>query len=111
MLFRSYYGKGYEDSDLRIPSMSLVNKQLDWSPKTTLKEAMESTMRVFIDKYADKLANKKRSADEAAPALVGVELDDEELRRKQMLDQLNQLVSKEPAKVASLLRRWMRSEA
>ena len=50
-------------------------------------------------------------ADEAAPALVGVELDDEELRRKQMLDQLNQLVSKEPAKVASLLRRWMRSEA
>ena len=64
-----YYGAGYEDSDLRIPSMSLVNKQLDWSPKTTLKEAMESTMRVFIDKYADKLANKKRSADEAAPAI------------------------------------------
>ena len=34
-----------------------------------VKEAMESTMRVFIDKYADKLANKKRSADEAAPAI------------------------------------------
>ena len=50
-------------------------------------------------------------ADEAAPALVGVELDDDELRRKQMLDQLNQLVANEPAKVAGLLRRWMRTEA
>jgi hypothetical protein len=25
-------------------------------------------MKVFIEKYADKLANKKRAADEAAPA-------------------------------------------
>lgn len=49
-------------------------------------------------------------ADEAAPALVGVELDDDELRRKQMLDQLNQMVKKEPAEVATLLRRWMRTE-
>jgi flagellar biosynthesis/type III secretory pathway M-ring protein FliF/YscJ len=49
-------------------------------------------------------------ADEAAPALVGVELDDEELRRKQMLAQLNQLVKKDPADVAALLRRWMRTE-
>ena len=47
-------------------------------------------------------------ADEAAPALVGVELDDEDLRRRQMLDQLNQLIKKEPAEVAQLLRRWMR---
>ena len=50
-------------------------------------------------------------ADEAAPALVGVELDDEDLRRRQMLDQLNQLIKKEPAEVAQLLRRWMRTEA
>ncbi|RPG17235.1 MAG: hypothetical protein CBB69_007620 [Phycisphaera sp. TMED9] len=50
-------------------------------------------------------------ADEATPALVGVELDDEELRRKQMLDQLNELIKKEPSEVATLLRRWMRTEA
>lgn len=83
--------------------MKLINKQLDWSPKTSLKDAMEMTvpahppaptppsawsrpagwrhhlnspslplyfcqMKVFIEKYADKLANKKRAADEAAPA-------------------------------------------
>lgn len=49
-------------------------------------------------------------ADEASPALVGVELDDEDLRRKQMLDQLNELIKKEPSEVATLLRRWMRTE-
>jgi len=65
-----YYGKGYEDSDLRIPSMRLVKEQLGWEPKTTLKHAMEMTMKVFIEKYADKLAGKKREADakEKAPA-------------------------------------------
>lgn len=63
-----YYGKGYEDSDLRIPSMTLIKRQLGWEPKTSLKTAMENTMKIFIDKYADKLANKKRAADEAAPA-------------------------------------------
>lgn len=63
-----YYGKGYEDSDLRIPSMRLVKQQLDWAPKTSLAEAMESTMKVFIEKYADKLAGLKRASDAAAPA-------------------------------------------
>ena len=43
-----YYGKGYEDSDLRIPSMRLVKQQLDWAPKTSLATAMEATMKVFM---------------------------------------------------------------
>ena len=50
-------------------------------------------------------------ADEATPAMVGVEIDDDHLRRKQMLDQLNELIKKEPSEVATLLRRWMRTEA
>ena len=63
-----YYGKGYEDSDLRIPSMRLVKEQLGWEPKTSLKSAMEMTMKVFIDKYSDKLAAKKVEADATEPA-------------------------------------------
>merc|ERR1711988_675867 len=63
-----YYGKGYEDSDLRIPSMRLVKEQLGWEPKTALKQAMEMTMKVFIDNYADKLAGLKRVSDATAPA-------------------------------------------
>jgi len=63
-----YYGKGYEDSDLRIPSMRLVKSQLDWEPKTSLREAMEATMKVFIEKYADKLAAKRTTTEADAPA-------------------------------------------
>mmetsp|Transcript_24740 Transcript_24740/g.41044 ORF Transcript_24740/g.41044 Transcript_24740/m.41044 type:complete len:381 (-) Transcript_24740:174-1316(-) len=63
-----YYGKGYEDSDLRIPSMKLIKQQLGWEPKTSLATAMEATMQVFIDKYASKLANLKRESTEDAPA-------------------------------------------
>ena len=60
-----------------------------------------------LDDEAQELVGE---ADEVTPALVGVELDDEELRRKQMLDQLNELIKKEPTEVATLLRRWMRTE-
>jgi len=63
-----YYGKGYEDSDLRIPSMRLVKAQLDWEPATSLRDAMETTMKVFIEKYADKLAGKRIAEDAACPA-------------------------------------------
>merc|ERR1719409_1876030 len=63
-----YYGKGYEDSDLRIPSMRLVKSQLDWEPKTSLRDAMEATMKVFIEKYADKLAAKRTAQTDDAPA-------------------------------------------
>jgi len=46
-----YYGKGYEDSDLRIPSMDLVGKQLKWKATMPLNEALETTMKGFIDQY------------------------------------------------------------
>ena len=63
-----YYGPGYEDSDLRIPSMRLIQQQLGWTPPTSLKSAMEATMKVFIEKYADKVQALKRTSDEAEPA-------------------------------------------
>ena len=47
-----YYGKGYEDSDLRIPSMRLVKEQLGWEASTPLRQAMEATMKVLIETYA-----------------------------------------------------------
>jgi flagellar biosynthesis/type III secretory pathway M-ring protein FliF/YscJ len=50
-------------------------------------------------------------ADEATPALEGMELDDDSLRRAQMLEQLNELADREPAEIAGILRRWMRTTA
>jgi flagellar biosynthesis/type III secretory pathway M-ring protein FliF/YscJ len=48
-------------------------------------------------------------ASESAPAMEGVEIDDESLRRKQMLDQINELAVKEPGEAATLLRKWIAS--
>ena len=50
-------------------------------------------------------------ADEASPALEGVELNDDAIRRTQMLDQITDMVNNTPEDAAALLRRWMRSEA
>ncbi|MCZ6543681.1 MAG: hypothetical protein O6768_08455 [Planctomycetota bacterium] len=50
-------------------------------------------------------------AEESALALEGVELDDDALRRQQMLDQISDMVNKNPDEAAGLLRRWIRVEA
>lgn len=50
-------------------------------------------------------------ADEASPALEGLELNDDAIRRSQMLDQITEMVSNTPEDAANLLRRWMRAEA
>lgn len=50
-------------------------------------------------------------ADEASPALEGIELTDDAIRRQQMLEQITDMVTNTPDDAASLLRRWMKSEA
>ena len=50
-------------------------------------------------------------ADEASPALEGVELNDDAIRRSQMLDQITDMITKTPDDAANLLRRWMKAEA
>lgn len=50
-------------------------------------------------------------ADESTPAMEGLELDAEALRRKQMLGQISDMVRQNPDEVANLLRRWMKVQA
>lgn len=50
-------------------------------------------------------------ADEVDPPLDARVLDDEELRRKQMLSQLNELVVREPSEAAILVKQWIRQTA
>ncbi|MDY7109693.1 MAG: hypothetical protein SYC29_13745, partial [Planctomycetota bacterium] len=47
-------------------------------------------------------------ASETIAAMEGVEIGEEDLRRQQMLEQINQLAVNTPAEAASLLRKWMR---
>ncbi|MEE9129513.1 MAG: hypothetical protein V3T84_05805 [Phycisphaerales bacterium] len=49
-------------------------------------------------------------AEESALALEGVELDDTELRRGQLLEQINETIKTSPEEAASLVRRWAKAE-
>jgi len=50
-------------------------------------------------------------AEEAQAALSGIELSDEDMQRKQMLDQVATFVKDSPEDAATLFQRWMVTEA
>ncbi|KMZ66077.1 Bifunctional polymyxin resistance arnA protein [Zostera marina] len=50
---QEFYGEGYDDSDKRIPDMTLINKQLGWDPKTSLFDLLESTLTYQHKTYAE----------------------------------------------------------
>ncbi|WJX44010.1 UDP-D-apiose/UDP-D-xylose synthase 2 [Trifolium repens] len=47
-----FYGKGYDDSDRRIPDMTIITRQLGWKPKTSLDELLDSTLRYQHQTYS-----------------------------------------------------------
>lgn len=49
-------------------------------------------------------------AEESAPPLDAIEVDEGALRRQQMLDQLNKMAVDRPDEAAGLLRKWIRTE-
>ena len=49
-------------------------------------------------------------AEEPSLALEGVELDDTELRRGQLLEQINETIKTSPEEAANLVRRWAKAE-
>ncbi|GJL59305.1 MAG: hypothetical protein NPIRA03_21620 [Nitrospirales bacterium] len=44
-----FYGKGYEDSDRRIPDISKAEALIGWKPQWGLNELLESTMDYYVD--------------------------------------------------------------
>ncbi|KAK7341984.1 hypothetical protein VNO80_24925 [Phaseolus coccineus] len=42
---QDFYGKGYDDSDRRIPDMTIITRQLAWKPKTPLDELLDVTIQ------------------------------------------------------------------
>jgi flagellar biosynthesis/type III secretory pathway M-ring protein FliF/YscJ len=49
-------------------------------------------------------------AAESVPAMEGLEIDEEAIRRKQMLDQINELARNAPDEAANLLRKWITTD-
>ncbi|CAL9113735.1 unnamed protein product, partial [Musa textilis] len=50
---KQFYGEGYDDSDKRIPDMTIINKQLGWNPKTSLRDLLDSTLTYQHRTYAE----------------------------------------------------------
>ena len=44
-----YYGNGYDDMQNRIPSIKAIGDALGWRPKTSLREAVEMTIKSFAE--------------------------------------------------------------
>jgi UDP-apiose/xylose synthase len=56
-----FYGKGYEDSDRRIPDITKARKLLGWQPRWGIRELLETTMRYYITDYMQYYRNQPRS--------------------------------------------------
>jgi UDP-apiose/xylose synthase len=46
-----FYGKGYDDSDRRIPDITKVRTLLNWEPRFGIREILETTMRYYVSEY------------------------------------------------------------
>jgi len=44
----SFYGKGYEDSDRRIPDIDKAQRLLGWAPRTRMAEMLLPTMEYYV---------------------------------------------------------------
>uniref|UniRef100_A0A0A9A5I4 NAD(P)-binding domain-containing protein n=1 Tax=Arundo donax TaxID=35708 RepID=A0A0A9A5I4_ARUDO len=57
-----FYGEGYDDSDKRIPDMTIINKQLGWNPKTPLKDLLETTLTYQHKTYKEAIKRQMSQA-------------------------------------------------
>ena len=48
-----FYGKGYEDSDRRIPDIAKAQKLLGWKPQWKLRNLLEQTMQFYIREFTE----------------------------------------------------------
>lgn len=63
---KEFYGEGYDDSDKRIPDMTIIQRQLEWEPHTSLKDLLEVTLTYQHKTYAE--AVKRMMAQPKAAA-------------------------------------------
>jgi UDP-apiose/xylose synthase len=51
-----FYGKGYEDSDKRVPDISKAIRLLGWKPKMNIRDALKETIVSYFNYYGKKKA-------------------------------------------------------
>ncbi|MCZ6593942.1 MAG: bifunctional UDP-4-keto-pentose/UDP-xylose synthase [Bacteroidetes bacterium] len=58
-----FYGKGYEDSDRRIPDISKARTLLGWEPQWGLHEMLEETMKYYVTEYMEHVKKKREEGN------------------------------------------------
>ncbi|KAK8914327.1 hypothetical protein KSP39_PZI023408 [Platanthera zijinensis] len=69
-----FYGEGYDDSDKRIPDMTIINRQLGWNPKTSLHDLLDSTLTYQHKTYAEAIRKEQKKH-----YLIGEKCSEEEV--------------------------------
>lgn len=50
-----FYGKGYDDSDRRMPDIGAARELLEWEPRTPLNKALRTTIEAYIEAYRERI--------------------------------------------------------
>ena len=50
---RTFYGKGYQDMQRRVPSIRNAKRYLDWTPGIALEKSIEKTLDFFLQQAVD----------------------------------------------------------
>jgi flagellar biosynthesis/type III secretory pathway M-ring protein FliF/YscJ len=81
--------------------------------KANVREALPTAEELIgVPKaLADTDADIIGEAGEGVLSLEGFEIDDDELKRQQMLRQISEMARNAPSDAAVLLRRWVKTEA
>jgi UDP-apiose/xylose synthase len=53
-----FYGPGYDDSDRRVPDISLAKKLLGWQPHVGLTETLRAGMGAYVREYGNNQPNR-----------------------------------------------------
>lgn len=55
----AYYGEGYQDVDLRVPSIRHAQEKLAWVPKVGLQEGLKQTLSYYLSPSSSKAAESE----------------------------------------------------
>ena len=62
----AFYGKGYEDSNRRIPDITKARTLLGWEPKWQFRDLLRETMRYYVQEYPAAMAASKAQRAQAS---------------------------------------------
>jgi nucleoside-diphosphate-sugar epimerase len=57
----AFYGEGYDDSIVRIPSMAKAARLLDWRPRMSLAQMLPPIVADYLARYESRVSHDPRA--------------------------------------------------